>query len=175
MTKLYKIKWTLVYLLLIPLVNWAFSWTPIVYLPDGGKWSPFSIVVGLILVFRDLAQREIGHYIFIPLMIGTTISYAMAPAAIASASCLAFFASEFIDWLIFTITKKPLSKRILLSTFAAIPVDSVIFLTGADIAIPGIFSWWTLGTMIASKLGGCYVVYLMLKRRERNIIPQTNL
>jgi len=52
-----NLKWTLIYLLLIPFVNWAFSWTPLVHLPDGGTWSPFSIVVGLVLVFRNLAQR----------------------------------------------------------------------------------------------------------------------
>ena len=163
-----QIKWALIYLLLIPFVNWAFSWTPLVALPDGGSWSPFSIAVGLVLVFRDLAQREVGHWIFIPLFIGTGLSFIMAKPEIATASAVAFFVSEFIDWLIFTITKKPLSKRILLSTFAAIPVDSIIFLAGADMAIPGMFSWWTLATMIASKLAGCYVVYRLVKHRERN-------
>jgi len=90
----------------------------------------------------------------------------MAPAAIAAASCVAFCVSELIDWLIFTITKKPLSKRVLFSTCVAIPFDTVIFLTGAEIAIPGIFSWWPLATSIASKLAGCYVVYRLVKMRE---------
>lgn len=159
--------WTLLYILLIPLVNWAFSWTPLVALPDGGMWSPFSMVVGLILVVRDFAQREVGHYIFVPLLIGVAISFAMAPPQIALASAAAFFVSEAVDWAMFTFTKKPLSTRVLLSSLAGAPVDSIIYLTGANMAFPGLFSWWTLGTMIVSKLAGAYVVYRMLKKREQ--------
>jgi hypothetical protein len=166
-----KIKWTLFYILLIPLVNWAFSWTPLFALPDGGKWSPFSIVVGLVLVFRDFAQREIGHYIFIPLLIGVGFSYLMAPPQIATASGIAFLTSEAVDWAIYSFTHKPLSSRVMLSSLAAAPIDSIIYLTGANMAFPGLFSWWTLATMIASKLLGAYVVYRALKRREAT--PQT--
>lgn len=161
-----KIKWTLVYILLIPLVNWAFSWTPLYELPDGGMWSPFSLVVGLVLVFRDFAQREIGHYIFIPLLIGVAISFAMAPPQIAMASGVAFLVSEAVDWAMYTFTKKPLSTRVMLSSLAGAPVDSIIYLTGANMAFPGLFSWWTLATMIASKLAGAYFVYRILRRRE---------
>lgn len=166
MARLLTIKWTLLYILLIPLVNWAFSWTPLVELPDGGKWSPFSIVVGLVLVFRDFAQREIGHYIFVPLFIGVGISYAMAPPQIATASGIAFLFSEAVDWAMYTFTKKPLSARVMISSLAGAPVDSIIYLTGANMAFPGLFSWWTLATMIASKLAGAYVVYRVLKKRE---------
>ncbi len=160
-----RYRFTLLYLLLIPFVNWAFSWTPLVALPDGGMWSPFSIAVGLILVVRDFAQREIGQYIFIPLLIGVAISFAMAPAEIAAASGIAFLVSELVDWALYTFTKKPLSTRVMVSSLASAPVDSIIYLSGANMAIPGLFSWWTLGTMIASKLLGAYVVYVMLKRR----------
>ena len=158
--------WVYVYVLLIPLVNWSFAHVPTVTTWDGGEWSPMSIVTGLVLVVRDLAQREIGHRIFIPLMIGIAISFAMAPPEIAAASALAFAISETIDWAMFTFTKRPLSKRILWSCGASAPVDSLVFLLGANIAIPGIFSWSTLICSIASKLSGAYVVYLHLKRRE---------
>jgi len=163
-----RYRWTLLYLLLIPFVNWAFSWTPLVELPDGGMWSPFSIAVGLVLVFRDFAQREIGQYIFIPLIIGVAISFAMAPPEIAAASGAAFLVSELVDWALYTFSKKPLSARVMISSLASAPVDSIIYLTGANAAIPGLFSWWTLATMIASKLLGAYVVYVMLRRRERH-------
>lgn len=170
MRSVFKLKWTLVYVLLIPLVNWAFSWTPLFQLPDGGMWSPFSIVVGLILVFRDFAQREIGHYIFAPLLIGVGISYIMAPAEIATASGIAFLFSEAVDWAVYSFTKKPLSARVMISSLAGAPVDSIIYLTGANMAFPGLFSWWTLGTMIISKLAGAYFVYATLKRRERKLL-----
>lgn len=166
MRSILKIKWTLVYVLLIPLVNWAFSWTPLFELPDGGMWSPFSIVVGLVLVCRDFAQREIGHYIFVPLVIGVAISYLMAPAEIATASGIAFLISEAVDWAVYSFTKKPLSQRVMISSLAGAPLDSIIYLTGANMAFPGLFSWWTLGTMIASKLAGAYMVSRILRRRE---------
>lgn len=171
MCKITNLKWTLVYIMLIPLVNWSFSWSPLLELPDGGMWSPFSIVVGLVLVFRDFAQREIGHYIFLPLLIGVAISFAMARPEIAAASAVAFLFSEAVDWFMYTFTKKPLSARVMISSIAGAPVDSIIYLTGANMAIPGLFSWWTLGTMIASKLIGAYVVYLMLKKQE-SVIPE---
>lgn len=162
-----KLRWTITYTLLIPLVNWAFSWTPLFELPDGSMWSPFSIVVGLILVFRDFAQREIGHFVFLPLLIGVGISFFMAPPEIAMAGGIAFFASEVIDWAIYTFTKRPLSQRVLLSSFAAVPVDTVVFLSGANMAIPGIFTWWTFASMVVSKLSGAFVVYYLIRRREQ--------
>ena len=156
-----------VYLLLIPAVNWSFAHTPTYVLPIGGAWTPFSIVTGLVLVFRDLAQREVGHYIALPLTIGIAISFAMAPPEIALASALAFAVSEMIDWAIFTFTKRPLSKRILWSCGVSAPFDTAIFLIGANMAVPGIFSWVTLMTSVASKWSGAVVVYYIVRRRER--------
>lgn len=125
-----------------------------------------AFVTGLILVFRDFAQREIGHYIFIPLLIGVAISYQMAGPEIALASGAAFLVGELVDWAVFTLTKKPLSTRILISSFAGAPVDSTLFLLGANMAIPGVFSWLTLITSVASKLLGASIVYRIVKRRE---------
>jgi len=157
--------WTYLYVLLIPLVNWSFAHVPS-YPVYGGEWNPMVIVTGLILVVRDLAQREIGHTIFLPLCIGLAISFVMAPPEIAAASALAFGVSESIDWAIFTFTKRPLSRRILWSVSASAPVDSAVFLVVASMAVPGLFSWATLICSIASKLAGAWVVYVMLRRRE---------
>lgn len=158
--------WVYVYVLLIPLVNWSFANVPTYALWDEGNWSPMSVVTGLVLVVRDFAQREIGHMIFLPLMIGIGFSFIMAPPEIAAASALAFGVSEAIDWVIFTFTKRPLSTRVLWSCAASAPVDSAVFLIGANMAIPGIFSWSTLICSVASKLAGAYVVYRVLRRRE---------
>jgi uncharacterized PurR-regulated membrane protein YhhQ (DUF165 family) len=165
--RMLKLRWTYLYVILIPLVNWAFSWTPLFELPDGGKWSPFSLVVGLILVFRDFSQREIGHYIFVPLAIGVAISFVMAPPEIALASGLAFLVSELVDWAIYTFTKRPLSQRVLISSTAAVPVDSAIYLAGASAVVPGIFTGWMLGSMIASKMIGALFVFYVIRKRER--------
>lgn len=158
--------WVYVYVLLIPLVNWSFANVPTYDIP-GGSWNPMVVVTGLVLVVRDFAQREVGHAILFPLLIGIAFSFVMAPPEIALVSACAFGISEMIDWTIYTFTKKPLSQRVLWSAVAAAPVDSTIFLLGANQAVPGLFSWVTLLGSIASKLAGAYVVYLILKRRER--------
>jgi uncharacterized PurR-regulated membrane protein YhhQ (DUF165 family) len=87
------------------------------------------------------------------------------------ASAVAFLFSEAVDWAFYTFTNKPLSARVMISSIAGAPVDSIIYLTGANMAFPGLFSWWTLGTMIASKLIGAYVIYVMIKKRE-SVIPE---
>ena len=39
---------------------------------------------------------------------------------------------EGVEWLIFTITRKPFRERVLLSVAVAVPVDSLIFLAGIE-------------------------------------------
>ncbi len=158
--------WVYVYVLLIPLVNWSFANVP-TYPIWGGTWNPMVVVTGLVLVVRDFAQREVGHTIFIPLCVGIFFSFVMAAPEIALASALAFAVSECVDWAIFTFTKRPLSSRVLWSCVISAPLDSTIFLLGANMAIAGLFSWVTLAGSILSKIAGGYVVYLMLKHRER--------
>ncbi len=164
---LLQLRWTLVYVLLIPLVNWSFAHVPTLPLSDGGAWSPMAVVTGLVLVVRDFAQREVGHGIFIPMAIGIALSFVMAPAQIALASAAAFAISELVDWAIYSFSKRPLSERVMLSSLGGAPLDTVVFWWLASFAVSGVFTWLTVGTAIASKLAGCFVVYLFLKRRER--------
>ena len=159
--------WTYLYLFLIPFINWAYAAVPTISLPDHGEWTPLAIVTGLVLVVRDFAQREIGHWIFIPLMIGLGISFKMAPAEIAMASAVAFGISETIDWGLFTVLKLPLSKRVFISAAVGSPVDTTVFYLMAATAIPGIFNIWAIGASILSKLVGCVIVYLLMKNREK--------
>lgn len=154
------------YVLLIPLVNWSFAHVPTIPMPDGGAWSPMAVVTGLILVVRDFAQREVGHAIFLPLVIGIAVSFVMAPPAIALASAAAFGISELVDWAVYSFSKKPLSKRVLISSAISAPLDSAVFWALASLTVAGVFTWSTVLTAIASKLLGAYVVYRILKARE---------
>jgi len=164
-----KTPMTYLYVLLIPFVNWSFAHVPTVPLPDGGAWSPMAIVTGLILVVRDFAQHEVGHSIMALLIVGILISFFMAPPEIALASAAAFAVSELVDWFIFTVSKRPLSQRVLLSSAISAPLDSAVFWFLASLAVAGVFTWLTVATAITSKLAGCYVVYLLLKRRESSL------
>ena len=158
--------WVYLYVALIPFVNWSFAHVPTVAMPDGGAWSPMAIVTGLILVVRDFAQREVGHAIFLPFVIGMALSFIMAPPAIALASALAFGISELVDWAVYTFSKKPLSARVMLSSTLSAPLDSGVFWLIASFSVAGVFTWSTVLTAIASKLAGALVVYVMLRRWE---------
>lgn len=169
LTLIRRFKWTLIYIGLIPTINTLFLYVPTLPLPDGGHFTPLSILVGLVLVFRDFCQREIGHYVFIPLLIATAITFGMAGPEIALASCGAFFISECVDWAVYTFTKKPLSQRVMLSSIIAAPIDTVVFMYGASLVIEDFMHLSTLIVMIVSKLAGAYAVYLMLRKREAQL------
>ena len=64
---------TIAYIILIIAVNYGFSVVPLV--PIFGEMFPLmSLVVGLIFVARDFAQREIGHKVIIAMLIAAAFS-----------------------------------------------------------------------------------------------------
>lgn len=154
-------KSTLLYVALIVAVNYGFSVVPLVKLPDGTMWPPLSLAVGFIFVVRDFAQREIGHKVLLAMLVGAALSYVMASPYVAIASAAAFLVSELVDWLIYSLTKRPLSQRILTSSLLATPLDSAVFLFGI-----GAFSWVGLLAMTVSKLIGAAIVWWLIRRRE---------
>src|SRR5688500_7746168 len=108
-----RFKATFAYILLIIFINSLFSYSPTLLIFNQ-PFSPADITVGAIYIFRDFSQREIKHYVLLAMLVGGILSYLCAAKAIAFASIMAFFIAEIIDWLIFTLTKKPLSQRLLL-------------------------------------------------------------
>lgn len=161
MQRLLSTRFTLMYIALIVAVNYGFSVVPLVKLPDGTMWPPLSLVVGFIFVVRDFAQREIGHRVLLAMLIGAALSYVMADPYVAVASAAAFLVSELADWLIYSLTKRPLSQRIIYSSLLSAPLDSAVFLFGI-----GHFSIAGVVTMTASKLVGAFIVWWMVRKRE---------
>lgn len=168
-----SIGWVYVYIVLIPLINWGFAHTPTLAMPDGGQWAPMAVVTGLVLVVRDFAQRQIGHYIFLPLVLAAAFSFMLAGPAIALSSTGAFLVSELADWAVYSFSRRPLSSRILLSSAISAPIDTTVFLLGANMVTPGILAASTIITSVASKLTGAYVVYRIVKRQEQREAAQT--
>ncbi len=159
--------WTYLYLFLIPFINWCFEHVPTFPLPHHGDWNPMTVVTGLVLVVRDFAQREIGHYIFGFLAIGLVLSIYTSDPTIALASACAFAISETIDWALFTFAKLPLSRRVFVSAGISGPIDAAVFLWIASYSIPGIFNIWSLMASVVSRFLGCLVVYLLMRHREK--------
>lgn len=153
-------KYTIGYIVLIVLVNVGFTVVPLVSL-FGEMFPPMSLVVGLVFVARDYAQKEIGHRVIIAMLIGAGLSYFMADPYVAIASFVAFLISEGADWAIYTWTKKPLAQRILISSIVSTPIDSAVFL-----AMIGHFSILSVVLMTLSKMIGALVVWKMVLNRD---------
>ena len=155
-------RYAVFYVLSVVLINIAFSVIPPIPLPSGDLWAPVSLVVGFTFVLRDYAQRAIGHWVIGAMLLGGLISGLMADPHVALASVCAFLLSEGIDWLVFTLTGRPFSQRILLSSAFSTPVDSVVFL-----GMVGIFSVQGAILMTLSKMVGAVMVFFMVRRTER--------
>ena len=143
------------YLLTVLGVNMAFAWHPDL------AWL-WAIAVGSVFVTRDYAQRALGHWVVVPMVSALALSYWLASPFVALASAAAFAISESTDWLIFTITKRPLKDRVLWSCAASAPVDSFVFLAmiGALGVVPLTFS-------VASKMAAALIVWGAYSARER--------
>ena len=154
-------KFLTLYVVLIVVVNYAFTIVPLVKLPDGTMWPPVSLLVGFVFIARDFAQREVGHKVLLAMLTGVVISYFMASPLVATASAVAFLVSELVDWVVYTFLKRPLSQRILYSSLLGAPVDSAVFLGMLNLLNPvGIVA------MTASKIIGAFIVWWMIRRRE---------
>jgi uncharacterized PurR-regulated membrane protein YhhQ (DUF165 family) len=162
MTWIMRIPYTALYIALIVLVNWAFVVIPPIQLPGGVIWPPMTVVVGLIFVVRDFAQREIGHYVLGAMGIGVLLSYFMAGPDVAMASATAFLISELADWAVYSFTKLPLSQRVIWSSVISTPIDTFVFLS-----MLGFFSVTGAAVMTLSKLLGAVVVWWLIRRREQ--------
>ncbi|MBC6402675.1 MAG: hypothetical protein GDA39_01640 [Hyphomonadaceae bacterium] len=168
-TSLRYVKYTLIYVALIPFINWSFTWAPMLDVLPGWAFNPVTIVTGLVLVARDFAQREIGHEVLIAMGIALALTTLTSGAELALASGLAFAISEIVDWALFTFAKFRFSSRVLLSSALAAPIDTTVFLYGAEfmfirdnqLTLPNV-------TMsIIGKMAGALVIWWLIRQREQ--------
>lgn len=158
---------TVIYVLLIPFINWSFTWAPMVEMVPGWAFNPVTVVTGLVLVARDFAQREIGHKVLLAMALALGLTWATSGGELALASGVAFAVSEIVDWLVFTFTKYTLSTRILLSSALAAPVDTTAFLYGASAIRDGMLTTPNIIMSIGGKMVGAFVIYLLIRQREK--------
>ncbi|MEO9970220.1 MAG: VUT family protein [Hyphomonadaceae bacterium] len=173
--------WALFYVAVIPFLNWSFAVVPDIPIlgpgvinEPGVSLHPLTLVTGFVFVARDFVQREMGHKVLIVMAIAIGWAFFYAWPVIVIASGTAFAISEIVDWALFTFTKYKLSTRILLSSALATPIDTTIFLYGADLARQmalgepegnslHLANWivFVIGKMI-----GALIVSRMVKKRE---------
>ena len=183
-TAIYMLKgriWAFLYVALIPFLNWSFGIIPQIGIiapnelfEKGVALHPMTVVTGLVFVIRDFVQREMGPKVLAAMAMAIGWSFFYALPVIALVSGIAFAVSETVDWLIFTFTRYRLSTRILLSSALATPIDTTVFLYGADIAMqraqgaePGnmlhLANWivFVLGKMV-----GALIISHIIRQRE---------
>jgi len=160
MIKNLKIWWTLIYVISIVVVNYAFGVLPILPLGEGIVIPSATFLVGLIFVFRDFAQREVKHYVILAMLLAGALSYFLADPTIAIASVTAFLVSEFADWAVYSFTRRPFPQRVLLSSALGTPIDSALFLY-----MIGFFSVEGVIIMTLVKMVGALVVWSMIRKR----------
>ncbi len=154
------------YVASILLVNWLFAPTQLVpgltqFSSPWGDLYLANLVVGLVFVLRDYAQRAIGHRVLIATAVAGLITFFMVDKTVAVASITAFAISEMVDWSIYSFTKRPLQERILVSSLIAVPLDTVIFQHLAGYLSPAAFA-----TEVASKALGVMVIWYILRIRN---------
>lgn len=150
-------KHSIAYLISVVLINIGFAHVPLVH-----GWPPMSLAVGLVFVLRDFSQREIGHNIVLLMLVGAALSYVMASPAVAVASCAAYMVGEIVDWMIFTLSRRTLHERVMLSSLISTPIDSAVFL-----AMIGILSLNGVLLMTASKMIGAVIAFFILRHKQR--------
>jgi hypothetical protein len=173
--------WAFIYVALIPFLNWSFGVIPEAQIvAPGGDYAPgialhpMTMVTGMVFVIRDFVQREMGHRVLILMAIAVAWSFFYSWPVIALASGIAFAVSEMVDWMVYTFTKYRLSTRILISSALATPVDTTVFLYGADLAKqmelglePGNslhpLNWIVF---VIGKMVGAVIVSYVIRRRE---------
>lgn len=143
------------YIASVTLCNYAFSFAPQLDV----IWSLWG---GLIFILRDMVQTRYGHGSLLTMVGALIISYLTSSPEIALASTAAFALSESIDWIVFTITRRPLRDRLWISAAASIPADTLVFFWLIDA-----FHANVIAVSMLSKLAGVSLVWFTLQQRAR--------
>lgn len=157
-------KYIFAYLALIVFVNLGFSYLPTIPTVLGNV-PAMAFFVGGVFVLRDYAQRNAGHHVLWAMAVGCVIAYAFGDPHVVYASVAAFAISELADWLLFTITKKPFYKRVMISSIIAVPLDSIVFLWLIGVVNPA-----AMAAMTLSKLAASVILYLAYDYRRRQML-----
>ncbi|WP_108459699.1 hypothetical protein [Devosia naphthalenivorans] len=149
--------WTLGYFGIIVFANMLLIWFEPIFLA-GSAIPPAIFASGFVFVLRDFAQRELGHFVLIAIVAAAVATFWLAGPEVAVASSSAFLIAELVDWIIYSVTKRPMSDRVLISSLISVPLDTTVFY-----ALLGILDPLALALGIAIKLLGTLVFWIVLK------------
>lgn len=164
-----RMRWTTAYVGFILFINWTVygvaDWQIF-----GAQVPPALFAAGAVFVLRDFAQREIGQWVLAATLLAALGSYFVADGWIALASAVAFLISESLDQIVFTVLRRPLKDRILVSSAISVPIDTLVFLYLIDRLSPGAL---LVGFM--TKMAASVAVWLWLLCRDKREISYGGL
>lgn len=155
--------------------NWAITQYGFVSV-GFGLTAPAGVwFAGLALICRDLCQRTGGRRLVVAaIIVGAACSYFVAPAAIATASGVAFLTSEACDMAVYTpIARRHFLAGVASSNVVGAIVDSVIFL-GVAFGF-GLLTAAAVGGLVLGKLWVTILALpvLWLTRRQTRWLEET--
>lgn len=162
---MFKGIWTFAYVATIVLSNLLLVWLAPVQI-FGIFLPPAILAFGLVFVLRDFAQREIGHYVLVAIGVAAALTYLLAGPQVAAASIAAFLMAELADYLVYTLTKRPLSQRVLISSMVSVPMDTFVFFWAL-----GFLNVPSLALGIAVKMIATLMIWAWLRNRENATGP----
>lgn len=153
------------YLGTIPAANWMV--TNLDPIPLGFEQAvPAGVcLAGLSLALRDWVRESLGRpAAVIALVVGVALSYAVSDSAFATASAVAFGASESLDFLVYEpLRRRGLVTAVASSNAAGLVADSVLFLWLAY----GTFQYLPGQLVGKSVMTGLAVAAITARRRGR--------
>lgn len=152
--------WTLGYFGTIVFANMMLLWFDPLFIA-GSAIPPAIFASGFVFVLRDFAQREIGHLVLIAIVAAAGTTFWLAGPEVAIPSASAFLVAELADWIIYSVTKRPMSQRVVISSLISVPMDTAVFY-----ALLGILDPLALALGVAIKLVGTLVFWIVLKTME---------
>jgi queuosine precursor transporter len=174
MPYLKRYKYSLLYFVAVIGVSVLFNYAPMfVDLGDGASFSLWALVVGFWFVLRDFSQRELRHFVLIPMGLGLSFAVLINPA-LALATAISSGISELADWALYSLVKQPFHRRILISSLVSCPLDSFMFFAAFDFfhVIPGVsvFNWTSIIAASLSKLVAALIIFWMY-RKKQGVLP----
>lgn len=134
-------------------------------------FSPFSGFVGALLVFRNFAQREIGHGVILLMLLAGVLIHQVV--TIENATTAAFLSGEFTDMLVYSTLRKTLIQRMFWSVAISSFVDSIVFLF-----MTHHLSWFSAALLTTTKVTialGILLMWEFIRPFQRHIERQYKL
>lgn len=163
--------WLAVYMGAIVLANWMTATYGLVPIGFGLKVTAGTFAAGAVLLVRDRLQLIAGRWwVLGAIIVGAALSAATSTPAIALASGVAFLVSELIDWAVFTpLRDRSLPLAVVVSSFVAAPVDTVLFLylAGFPVTWQAVLGQFLVKTALALVAAGLIIA----SGRGRRVVP----